>query len=141
MKNPPKKPRRDKSTATLSKGEAAPSEQRGQNGHAHGTERDEAGFDFAAGQISSRKTAQANANGCRGLEITALLRIGKIEHVLRVDDDEELNQRRQGEEVGVAHRGQPEHTIFADQFDLRPQVGQKIGLEFFRRISRLQAPC
>ena len=115
MKNPPKKPSRDKSTRHVGKGQSAPPEQRGEHGHAHGTQRDEAVFDFAAGKIPRGKAAQANANGRRGLEITALLRIGNVEHVLRVDDNEELKQRGEGEEVGVAKRGQPEHAIFADQ--------------------------
>src|SRR3984957_1435884 len=113
------------------KRESMPPEQGSQDGHTDGTERDQPVFDLASGKIPCGEATETNANRNRSLEITALLRIGKIEHVFRVDYDEKLNQRREREEVGVADHGQPEHAIFAHQLDLPPQVGHKIETELF----------
>ena len=111
-----------------------PPQQRGHDRHAHRTERDEAVFNFAAGKMTRRVTAQADADGCRRLEIAGFLRVIYAQHVLGVDHDEQLNQRGDGEEVGVAERGQRKHPVLTDQLHLPPKVAQKIGAEFFRWI-------
>src|SRR5207247_3619405 len=116
------------------KGKSKPSEERGKNRQADRTQRDEAVLDFAAGQITRRKTAQADPDGRRRLEITGLLRIVDPQHVRGVTDDEQLNQRRECEEVSIAQVGEPKDAILADELNLPPQVRNRIGAEFFRWI-------
>ena len=134
IKKPPKKPSSDKSTATWAKDNPRRPEECGEDGYAGRTQWDEPVFDFAAGQIPRGKAAQADADRRRRLQVTALLRVGNVEHVLRVDDDEELDQCRHGEEIGVADHGQPEDAIPADALYLGPQVGEKVDAELFRRV-------
>ena len=118
----------------VGEGQSVPSEECGKHRQADRTQRDEAVFDFAAGQITRRKTAQADSDGRRRLEITGLLRIVDVKHVRGVTDDEQLNQRRECEEVSIAQVGEPKDAILADELNLPPQVRNQIGAELFRRI-------
>ena len=104
----------------LSERQSTPAQQRRHERQSHRTERDEAVFNLAAREIARRKTAQADADGGRGLEITGFPGIGDSEDVFGVNDDEQLNQRGDGEKVSVAQRGEPEDAVLADPRHLSP---------------------
>ena len=110
------------------------SERRRANGQADCAERNEAGFNFPARKVARREAADADADGRGRLQIAGRHRVGNFQRVLRVDDDDELDERGDAEKIGVAHDGHPQLAVAPNHLHLLPQIGDEVGAEFFLRI-------
>ena len=98
-------------------------------GNADRAKRDEAVFDFIAGEISRGEAAYADAHRQRHQQ-QAGLRFLDLEHVGGVQDDVQEQQRGQKPEIGVSDHREPQHPVLAHFADLSPQVAEQVGAEF-----------
>src|SRR5271167_807341 len=85
-------------------------EQRAEDGHAESAERDQAVFDFAAGEISSDEASDSDADSYGGLQV-ADVRFVHAQDVVAVNDDGELQERGEEPKIGVAPNGPTEDAI------------------------------
>ena len=97
-------------------------------------ERNQAAFDAPGREPARREAPQPDANRRGRLQITRHFRTRNMQGVRRVNHNDELHQRRNGEEIGVAHHRHQQGFVAADHLDLLPQVQIKLGFEFVRGI-------
>ena len=111
-----------------------PPQQRRANRQADRAKRNQAGLDFAGGKKAREQAARPDADGRSRLQVARLRGIADAQHVLSVDDDDELDERGDEKKIGVADERQPQRPVAADDFHLRPQLRDKVGAEFFLRV-------
>ena len=109
--------------------------QRAKDGHAERAERDQAVFDFAAGEIPGDEAAHSDADSDRGLEI-ADVRFVHAQDVVAVNDDGELQQSGEEPKVGVAPNGPTEDAVGENRSHLNAEFAERIPAEFLGRVCR-----
>ena len=113
-------------------------ERRRKNRQAERAERHEAVFDLAAGQITRRHAAEADAQRERDVEETDFGFV-HVQHVRAVKKQVQQQQRAQKVEIRVADGGEKQRAVPAPDADLRPDLAGKIRAEFFPRVRRRHA--
>src|SRR5271170_1673966 len=108
-------------------------EERTEERHADGAERNQSIFNFPAGKIASGETAEADADSHRGLQV-ADVRVVNVQHVVAIHDDRKLQQRREEPEITVAENGPAEDAVSANGSHLRGEICEWIPAELFRGV-------
>jgi len=104
----------------------------GGQGHADGTERDEAVFNLVAADEAGNHTADADANSERGIQVTSF-GLADVQDVGAIYDDGREKKGTEEPEVGVAENGEEERLVLAHELDLLPEIADKVCAEFFLR--------
>ena len=101
----------------------------GNQRHAERAERDEAVFDFSAGQVARRDAAEADAER-EGNTQLADADLVQVQDLRAIKKHIQLQQLAQEEEIRVAEKGEGEWPVTANQPELREQIAEKIRVEF-----------
>src|SRR5690242_20608659 len=101
--------------------------------HPHRTEGNQAVLDVVSGKIAGGKTADADPDGDRGLQVSAAA-AGNVEDALTVEHDVELEQSAEKPEVGVTDNGEPKSAVPARAREVRRKIAEQIKTKNFTRI-------
>ena len=115
-------------------GQAALAQQYGKDRQPQRAERNQPAFDAPGRKPARRETAQPDANRRGRLQITRHFRARNMEGVRRVNHNDELHQRRDREEIGIAHHRHQQGPVAADHLDLFPQIHKEKRFKFLGRI-------
>ena len=129
MKKPPVNPSNDSRTSAAFTDKPGNGQPDGNQRHAESAERHEAVFDFAAGKITRRHAAQADAER-QGDAQLADADLVQVQDFRAIKKHIQLQQLAQEEEIRVAEKGEGERPVAANQPELREQIAEKIRVEF-----------
>src|SRR6202041_1657647 len=113
-------------------------EQRAENRHSQRAERNQSVFNFAARKISRCDAADSNSDSHGRLQV-ANVRFVHAQYIVAVNDDGELQQRREKEKIRITHYSPSQCAIGENGFHLRAQIADRIPLQFLvwlRRTSK-----
>src|SRR5690348_9403796 len=106
--------------------------------HADGAQRDQSVFDLPGGKKSRRVAANADSDGKRRLQVSAV-RFVDMQDFAAVEDDHELEQRAEEPEVGIAHDGEMQGAVRPDYLELSAEVAKNVEAKFPGGIGRRHA--
>src|ERR1700757_4545472 len=108
-------------------------EQRAENRHANRTNRNQSVLDLPARKIASRKTSHADSDSHGRLQQTDV-RFIHVQHVVPINHDRELQQRRKKPQIRVAHHGPAENAIGSNSLEIQKKIAERIPAKTLRRI-------
>src|SRR5579862_853212 len=118
----------------LQKAQSMQRQHAAEDGHAHAAERNQPIFDLPTGKITGGEAAYPDADGQSSLQVAAT-RFVKVQDFAAVKNDNELKQRTEEPEVGVADDRQLQCAVGAHQAPLRSNIAKNVPAEFLTGIA------